>query len=65
MKGRNELETTSQNTFRFRFRHYRRPDLMPVIIRAYAVFFIFAALSSRHRKGRLKLFFQTAFIRPA
>ncbi len=37
---------------------------MPVIIRAYAVFFIFAALSSRHRKGRLKLFFQTASAQP-
>ena len=38
---------------------------MSVIIRAYAVFFIFAALSRCHRKGRLKLFFRTAFIRPA
>ena len=37
---------------------------MPVIIRAYAVFFIFAARSSRHSKARLKRFFQTASAQP-
>ena len=28
MKGRNQLETTSQNTSGFRFRYYRRADLL-------------------------------------